>query len=102
MATFTITRNSTSLLSSPLTVNLTVGGTAVYPTDYTVSGANSFSATAATVIIPANQLSANIVATSVPDATIEPNETVILTFSPQSGMSAGASPSAVWTITNDD
>lgn len=103
MATFTITRNSTSLLSSPLTVNLAVSGTATYIGDYTVSGADSFSSSAAVVTIPANQLSTTITVNPTPDSTAESDETVILTIVPTEGVSAvGSNPSATLTIVNDD
>lgn len=103
MATFIITRNSTSLLSNPLTLNFAVSGTATYNVDYTVSGADSFSATAAVVIIPANQTQKTLTIAPVPDTTIEGDETVILTFVPENGVSvAGVNPSATLTIVNDD
>lgn len=103
MATFTITRDNTTLLSSPLTVNLAVGGTATFGTDYTASGADTFTATTATITIPAGQLSANIIVTPISDLTNESDETVILSIVPAVGISqTGTNSSATFTILNDD
>jgi Concanavalin A-like lectin/glucanases superfamily len=101
--TFTVTRDSTTEVANPLTVNLSVGGTATFGVDYTVSGAASFTSTTASVIIPGGATSATIVATVVPDAIVEPNETIILTTVPASGVSIlGVNPAATATILNDD
>jgi hypothetical protein len=101
--TFTVTRDNTTEIANPLTVNLSVGGTATFGVDYTVSGAASFSATAAILVIPGGATSATIVATEIPDAVVEPNETIILTIVPASGVSIlGVNPAATSTILNDD
>jgi hypothetical protein len=101
--TFTVTRNNTTEIANPLTVNLSVGGTATFGVDYTVSGAASFTATTASLTIPANSTSATIVATQIPDTIVEPNETIILTIIPTPGVSIlGANPAATATILNDD
>jgi hypothetical protein len=100
-STVTITRNTTSQLSNPLTVNFTVAGTAVFGTDYTVSGANTFTTTAGSIIIPANQTQASLVITTVADTVVETDETVIITINPTAGVSSGTG-SVTYTITNDD
>lgn len=100
-STVTITRNSTSQLSNSLTVNFTVAGTAVFGTDYTVSGANTFTTTVGSIIIHANQTQASLVITTVADAVVEPNETIIITINPTAGVSTGTG-SITYTITNDD
>ncbi len=97
--TATITRSSTSELVNTLTVNFTVGGTATFGSDYTASGATTFTTTSGSIVIPANQLSATITLTSIADSTVEPDETVILTIVPVAGVSNGAG-SVTWTINN--
>ncbi len=101
--TFTITRDNTSEVVNPLTVNLAVSGTAVFGVDYTASGAASFTTTAASVVISANALSAAIVVTQISDAIQEPDKSVILTIVPQIGVSIlGSNPAATATIIDDD
>jgi hypothetical protein len=101
--TYTITRDSTVESVNPLVVNLTVSGTATFGVDYTQTGADSFTTTSATVTIPANSLSKDIVITPVADAIFESDETIILTILPTFGASQiGSNPSATATITNDD
>jgi Concanavalin A-like lectin/glucanases superfamily len=99
--TITISRTITADLAQPLIVNLTVGGTASFPSDYTVLGATTFTDTSASVTIPANQTSKTITLSSVPDNIFESNETVILTVMPTAGVSSGNG-SITWTILNDD
>lgn len=103
MLTFTIARDNSSQVNTALTVNLSVGGTATFGVDYTVSGAATFTGTDASVVIPAGALSAAIVVIPVPDLILEPNETVILSIVPTAGVSqVGVNASAVATILNDD
>jgi Concanavalin A-like lectin/glucanases superfamily len=99
--TITITRAVTAELAQPLIVNLTVGGTASFPGDYTVSGATTFTATNASVTIPANQTSKTITLSSVSDTVFESDESVILTILPTPNVSSGNG-SVTWTILNDD
>jgi hypothetical protein len=103
MAIFRISRSSATLtdLNNPLTVNLSVGGTAVFGVDYVVSGAASFTETAASVVIPAGMLSVAIVATAIGDLVSELSETVVLGVVREVGFySPGVNASAVWTILN--
>jgi Concanavalin A-like lectin/glucanases superfamily len=102
-STFTVTRDNTSSLSSPLTVNLIVGGAATFGVDYTVSGAATFTTTTASVVIPAGALNATIVVTTVPDFVFETDEALILSIVPSAGvLQAGVNPAATLTILNDD
>jgi Concanavalin A-like lectin/glucanases superfamily len=102
-STFTVTRDNTSFLSNPLTVDLIVGGTATFGVDYTVSGAATFTTTTASVVIPAGALNATIVVTTVPDLVFEADETVILSIVPFAGvLQAVVNPAATFTILNDD
>jgi hypothetical protein len=90
---FTISRSSASVadLSSPLTVSLSVGGTA------------SFGVGAASVVIPAGMLAVDVTLTAIGDVVFEPDETVVLTVLPSVvAYQLGGNVSAVWTIANDD
>ncbi len=97
---YTFTRSVVS--SSALTVNFSVAGTATYSTDYTQTGAASFSATAGTIIIPANQTTAQVTADPAADTTVEPDETVLLTVVAGTGYTVGTPAAATGTIQNDD
>jgi len=89
---YTVTRSLN--LSSPTVVNITAGGTATSGTDYTGG--------VATVSIPAGATTATITINPTVDATVEANETVILTVAAGGGYTIGAPASATGTITNDD
>ncbi|MGV9009922.1 putative Ig domain-containing protein [Brevundimonas sp.] len=90
--TYTVTRSAVS--ASALTVNLTTSGTATAGTDY--SGA------VASVTIAANATTASVVIDPTTDATVEADETVVLTVASGSGYTVGAPSSATGTILNDD
>ncbi len=89
---YTVTRSLN--LSSPTTVNITTGGTATSGTDYTGG--------VATVVIPAGATTATITINPSVDATVEADETVILTVVAGTGYTVGAPASATGTILNDD
>jgi hypothetical protein len=97
---YTFTRSAAS--ASPLTVNFSVAGAATYATDYTQSGAASFSATAGTVTILANQTTAVVTIDPTSDTTVEPDEAVVLTVTSGTGYAVGSPAAATGTITNDD
>ncbi|MES2672321.1 MAG: putative Ig domain-containing protein [Pseudomonadota bacterium] len=90
--TYTVTRSLN--LSSPTVVNITTGGTATAGVDYTGG--------VATVNIPAGATTATITINPTADATVEANETVILTVAAGTGYTVGAPASATGTILNDD
>lgn len=96
--TFTLSANATS----NLTINFTVSGAATFGTDYTQSGATSFTTTAGSVVIPSGSNTASLTITSTADATLEPNETVVLTINTGTGYDAGNPNIATGTIANDD
>jgi phage-related protein len=101
--TYTVTRDTSSEVINPVTVNLTVSGTATFTADYTVSGAATFTSTTATVIIPANSLTKDIIVTPVSDTIFETDETIILAIaSNPSVYTINANASATGTILNDD
>jgi len=90
---FTITRSSENI-STSLTVNYAVSGTATSGSDYDSIGSS--------VTIPALSTSATITVTPIDDATDEPPETVIVTLSASSDYNVGAPGSATVTIADDD
>ncbi len=97
---YTFTRSLVS--ASTLTVSFTVAGTATYNTDYTQTGAASFSATAGTITIPANQTTAQVTVNPTADTTVEPDETATLTVTTGTGYTVGTPSAATGTIRNDD
>jgi hypothetical protein len=88
--TFTRTGETTAALA----VSYTVGGTATSGSDYT--------ALSGTVTIPAGQSSTTISVNPTDDATIEPDETIILTITDAAAYDVGTPAAATGTITNDD
>jgi len=87
------TRFTRSSTAGDLTVNFSVSGTAV-ASDYAISSAG-------TVTIPVGMTSATVTVDPSVDTTDEPNETVILTVTPDAAYTIGISP-AEGTITDDD
>ena len=84
---YTFTRTGTT--RGALTVNFTVGGTDVN-TDYTQSGAETFSGTAGTVMIADGSSTATVTIDPTADTTVEPDETVILTVAAGTGYTVGS------------
>lgn len=101
MAVVTISRSVTSLLSSPLEINLSIGGTAIYGVDYTVTGADVFSLSSAVVIIPANLLEVNLILNTIPNTVTESNRTVIINLINPLNTTVNNS-SVTWAIIDDD
>ena len=97
---YTFTRNGN--LTNPLTVNFSVSGTADFATDYTQSGADTFSATSGTVTFAANSSTAVVTVDPTTDAVYENDESVILTVTSGAGYNPSAPTTATGTITNDD
>ncbi len=90
--TFTVTRSGD--LTTALTVNYLVSGSAANGADYaSLSGS---------VVIAAGAASATVVVTPVDDAVDEANETVILTLAPGAGYTIGSSNSDTVTIADND
>ena len=96
--TFTRTSNTTSAL----TVNFSVGGSAIFSTDYTQTGAATFTPPTGTVTFGAGNSTATVTVDPSADATTEPDETVILTVTAGTGYEIGDPDSATGTINNDD
>ncbi len=96
--TFTRTEPSTN----PLTVKYTVSGTATLNTDYTQTGATSFSATTGTITFAANSATATLTIDAIADTIIEGNETLSLKLIADPTYLIGTSAIITGTITNDD
>ncbi|ELS00028.1 integrin alpha, partial [Gloeocapsa sp. PCC 73106] len=97
--TFRRVGNITSALNN---VNFNVSGTATFSSDYTQTGARSFTATTGRVNFAAGSAIARVTINPTGDTTIEPNETAILTLTTGRGYTVGSPNSATGTIINDD
>ncbi|GFE69461.1 S-layer family protein [Chroococcus sp. FPU101] len=89
---YTFTRNGS--LTSPLTVNYTISGTATRGTDYANIGTS--------VTFAANSSTTTVTVNPTGDTTVEPNETVILTLANGTGYTIGTTTPVTGTILNDD
>lgn len=90
---YTVTLNQANP-SAATTVNYTIGGTATNGTDYATI--------ASPLVIPSGSTTGTITVNPTADATIETNETVILTLAAGAGYTVGVPNSATGTILNDD
>jgi Malectin domain/Calx-beta domain len=97
---YTFTR--TGSLTSALTVNYGVGGTATFNSDYIQTGAASFAATAGTITFAAGSSTASLTIDPTADTTPESDETVALTLAAGTGYTVGTATAVTGTITNDD
>jgi Calx-beta domain-containing protein len=97
---YTFTRNGVT--TGALTANFTVAGTAAFNSDYTQSGAATFSAANGTVIFAAGSATATVTIDPTTDSVVEPDETVILTVASGSGYDVTSPIAATGTIVNDD
>src|SRR6185436_10995649 len=97
---YTFTRNGNT--TGALTANFSVAGTATLGTDYTQTGAATFTATSGTVTFAAGNPTATVTIDPSTDATVEPDETAILTVTSGTGYNVATPAAATGTITNDD
>jgi CSLREA domain-containing protein len=97
---YTFTR--TGLTAGALTVNFSVAGTAAFGTDYTQTGADTFTTTSGTVTFGAGNSTATVTVNPSTDSSAESNETVILTLASGAGYNVASPSAATGTITNDD
>nr|NCQ97703.1 VWA domain-containing protein [Microcystis aeruginosa W11-03]NCR96178.1 VWA domain-containing protein [Microcystis aeruginosa W11-06] len=95
---YTFTR--TGATTDALTVNYTVGGTATFNTDYTQTGAASFTSTTGTVTFAAGSSTATVTVDPTTDTTVEPDETVTLTLASGTGYAIGTTEAVVGIITD--
>src|SRR5690349_23567273 len=95
---YTFTR--TGPTTSAVTVNFSVGGTASFPSDYSESGAATFTPPTATVTIPSGSSTAAVTVTPLTDCTVEGAETVDFTVQAGTGYGVGSPSLASGTINN--
>jgi outer membrane autotransporter protein len=89
---YTVTLNQASF--SAVSINYTIGGTAINGTDYATI--------ASPLVIPAGSTTGTITVNPTADTTIEADETVTLTLNAGAGYTVGVPNSATGTILNDD
>jgi Ca2+-binding RTX toxin-like protein len=97
---YTFTRSNN--ITSALTVSYQVAGTATLATDYTQTGAASFSTTTGTVTFAAGASGATVIINPTTDPIFEANETVSLKLTSGNGYNVGTATAVDGTIVNDD
>ena len=97
---YTLTRNGD--LSSSLTTNYSVNGTATFATDYTQIGATNFTATTGSVTFAAGSATATLLIDPIADTKFESDETVTLTLASGTGYAIATSTPVTGAIANDD
>jgi cyclophilin family peptidyl-prolyl cis-trans isomerase len=97
---YTFTRNGD--LSTTLTTNYNIAGTATFDTDYAQIGADSFTPTTGTITFAANSATATLTIDPTPDTTIESDETIALTLATGTDYAIETNTAVTGTITNDD
>ncbi len=88
--------------TNALTVNYKVGGAATFGTDYTQSGASSFTSSTGKMIFAAGATTATLTIDPTADTTRENNETVGLTLQTSSNYAVGTIGIVSGTILDDD
>jgi len=99
---YSFTRTGGNLATPLNNVSFRVNGTAGFNSDYTQTGAASYTATTGTVNFAANSATATVTIDPTADTLVEANETAILTLNNGTGYSLGTPNTATGTITNDD
>ena len=97
---YTFSRNGD--LSSALTANYSVAGTATFNTDYTRISTGNFTATSGTITFAAGASTATLTIDPTADTMVESNETVALTLATGTGYTIGTTTAVTGTIVNDD
>ena len=95
---YTFTR--TGSLDGPLTVAFGVGGTAIFGTDYTESGADSFGATSGAVTFAGGSATATVTLNPIADGVADGDETAVLTLAAGTGYAIDLPSSALGTISD--
>ncbi len=83
-------------------MNYIVGGTATFNTDYTQTGATSFTSTTGSITFAAGASTANLTVDPTADTIIESDETVALTLATGTGYTVATTTAVTGTIINDD
>ena len=97
---YTFTRQGAT--TSPLTVNYDVGGSATFNSDYTQTGADSFSSTKGTITFATGVSTATLTIVPTGDTILENNETVALTLASGTNYTIGTATTIISTIIDDD
>jgi hypothetical protein len=95
---YTFTR--TGPTAGALTVNVSVGGTASFPADYSQSGATTFTPPTATVTFAIGSSTKTVTVMPLTDCLVEGSETVQFTVQPGAGYGVGSPSTASGTINN--
>ena len=93
--TVTVYANVSSMVNSPLTIPITVSGSAASGSDYIIGVPFS-------ILIPANSLTGSATFSVVGDSTIESYETVVLSMSAPAGTTLGTNSTYTHTIIDND
>ena len=99
---FTYTFRRTGLTTGTTAADFNVAGSATFTTDYTQSGATSFTATTGTVVFNPGETTKVITLDPVNDNVVEGNETILLTVASGAGYVPVAPTSQTATIVDDD
>ncbi|WP_392535780.1 calcium-binding protein [Nostoc sp. C117] len=97
---YTFTRTGST--TNALTVNYNVGGTATLNTDYSQTGAATFTATTGTITFAAGSSTKTLTIDPTADTTVESDETVAITLTASTRYTIGTTTALTGTITNDD
>ena len=97
---YTFTR--TGAISNALSVNYTVSGTATFNSDYSQTGATTFTTSTGTVTFAAGASTATLSLDPSIDSLLEADETISLTLLPGTGYSVDTSAAVNATILNND
>lgn len=97
---YTFTR--TGDLTNPLTINLTVGGTAIFGTDYTQKGASSFTPTSKTITFAATKAKATLNIDPIGDSIVEPDKTFTLSLTSGTDYTIGTTTTFTATLADDE
>ena len=101
-ANFSYTFRRTGVTTGTTTVNFSVGGTAIFGTDYSQSGATTFTSTTGTVTFNPGDTTKTITFDPTADNAVEGSETITLTVIVGTGYSIGSPSSQTATIIDDD
>jgi phospholipase/lecithinase/hemolysin/cyclophilin family peptidyl-prolyl cis-trans isomerase/Ca2+-binding RTX toxin-like protein len=97
---YTFTRNGD--LSNALTANYNISSTATFNTDYAQIGADSFTPNTGSITFAANSATATLTIDSIPDTTIEDDETIAITLVTGTDYAIDTTTVVTGIITNDD
>jgi Ca2+-binding RTX toxin-like protein len=99
---FVYTFSRSGLTTNALTVNFTIGGTAIFNTDYVQTGATSFTGTQGVINFAPGSSTVSLTLNPIDDSIVEDHETIDLQLiaGANYGINTGTVPTA--TIVNDD